>query len=202
MDNINWNSIKDLQKLRSKIDSRLSELKRTTNQGIKPNTISVFNSCINIINTDISTLYLDLECSEVDNDYYVYAHCDPLYGLSSGQNGKSTFAPTLGLRYIPFYVGKGIGNRAYNLNRNESHRKIRQRSLAMGKEIQAFIIKDNLTKYEALALESKLIDIFGLKASGGWLVNLDEGHRASERRSLYLQDYLNINKMLKFIYKK
>ena len=35
-------------------------------------------------------------------------------------------------------------------------------------------------------MESKLIDILGLKSIGGRLVNLDEGCNHKERRSMYI----------------
>ena len=107
------------------------------------------------------------------------------------------FASTLGIESLPFYVGKGEGNRAYDLNRNESHRKKRQFIEQTGKQVQVLILKDNLTEVEALMLESKLIDIFGLKSYGGWLVNLDEGVNNQSRKQIYIDDYVNINKMLK-----
>jgi hypothetical protein len=54
-----------------------------------------------------------------------------------------------------------------------------------------------LTEKEALMLESKLIDIFGLTSFGGWLVNLDEGTSNKKRKEIYMDDYINVNKMLK-----
>ena len=105
----------------------------------------------------------------------------------------------MGIEYLPFYVGKGVGDRAYNINRNESHHKKRQFIEKSGKSIQIKILKDGLTESEALMMESKLIDIFGLVSFGGWLVNLDEGINNESRKEMYMEDYMNINKMLKMV---
>ena len=111
----------------------------------------------------------------------------------------------LGLTHEPFYIGKGIDNRCYDLNRNEGHRKIRQMIESVSKEIMVIKIRDDLFEHEALGLESKLIDIFGLKSLNeySFLVNLDEGKLPSDRRKLYPKGanwYLNRNKMA--IYKR
>lgn len=192
---INWNSIEDLKALRAKIDRRLNQLS-VIDKKHKKSHLSVFESCQKVLNTDISHLYEDLTLN-ADKKFYVYVHCDPFFKLKADTNGKIAFASTLGIESLPFYVGKGEGNRAYDLNRNESHRKKRQFIEQTGKQVQVLILKDNLTEVEALMLESKLIDIFGLKSYGGWLVNLDEGVNNQSRKQIYIDDYVNINKMLK-----
>jgi hypothetical protein len=50
---------------------------------------------------------------------------------------------------------------------------------------------------EALILESKLIDMFGLIASGGKLVNLDEGVNSKERRLKYKEALQEISILYK-----
>jgi hypothetical protein len=190
---INWNSVEDLKCLRSKIDRRLNQL-IVVEKKEKKNHLSVFESCQRIYQTDLSHLY---EQSTTDRKFYVYLHCDPFFGLNASLNGKIAFAASLGINYLPFYVGKGEGKRAYDLNRNDSHRKKRQYIERSGKSIQISIIKEGLTESEALILESKLIDIFGLTSFGGWLVNLDEGTNNTQRKQIYYDDYVNINKMLK-----
>jgi len=192
---INWNSIEDLKALRAKIDRRLNQL-TVVHKRQKKNHLSVFESCQRIIDTDISHLYKDIKL-DFDRKFYVYAHCDPFFKLKADVNGKIAFAATLGIESLPFYIGKGEGNRAYDLNRNDSHRKKRQFIEQAGKQVQIHIIKDNLTEIQALMLESKLIDIFGLKSYGGWLVNLDEGVNNQLRKKIYIDEYFNINKMLK-----
>ena len=111
--------------------------------------------------------------------------------------GISTFAATLGMELIPFYVGKGVGDRAYDLNRNETHRKVRQKLQQFGQEVSVKILKSGLTEMEALILESKLIDMFGLIASGGKLVNLDEGVNSKERRLKYKDELREISMLYK-----
>ena len=193
--NIDWNSIESLRALRSKIDRRLNQLTSLEKKHKKSHQ-SVFESCVHIHNFDIGSMYDGMELSQ-ERRFYVYAHCDPFFKFKADTNGKIAFASTIGLDYLPFYVGKGEGNRAYELNRNEGHRKKRQFIEGSQKEVQIRIIKDNLTELEAFMLESKLIDIFGLTSFGGWLVNLDEGVNNSNRKQLYFDDYININKMLK-----
>lgn len=130
--------------------------------------------------------------------YYVYAHCDPGFKIALKKNGKTTFAATLGMEYVPFYIGKGSGNRAYDLNRNESHRKVRQKIQRFGKDVAVTILKDGLTELEALCIESKLIDIFGLISQrDGHLVNLDEGVSPNERRKLYKDKLSEISQLQK-----
>lgn len=194
---INWDSIEDLKGLRSKIDRRLNQL-ISVEKKYKKNHLSVFESCNSIYNTDINYLYNGLNLSS-ENKFYVYAHCDPFFKLKADTNGKIAFASTLGIEYLPFYIGKGERNRAYDLNRNDSHRKKRQIIEKSGKSIQIKLIQENLTEIEALTLESKLIDIFGLVSFGGWLVNLDEGINNTRRKEIYIEDYINVNKMLKQI---
>ena len=196
--NIDWNSVESLKSLRSKIDRRLNQLVSTEKKHKKSHQ-SVFESCVQMYGTDITNLYDGFELSD-ERKFYVYAHCDPFYRLKADTNGKIAFASTLGIEYLPFYVGKGEGDRAYDINRNEGHRKRRQFIEKSEKAIQIKILKDNLTEREALMLESKLIDIFGLVSFGGWLLNLDEGINNALRKEIYLTDYVNVNKMLKILH--
>lgn len=192
---MNWDSIEELKSMRAKIDRRLNQLKSVERKSKKSHA-DVFESCFRILDTDITNLY---EESSYNNEkkYYVYVHCDPFFALRANTNGKIAFATTLGINYLPFYVGKGEGNRAFDLNRNGSHRKIKQIINNSGKDIEVKIIKTGMTELEALMMESKLIDIFGLKSYGGWLANLDEGHSSTLRKELYTDDFTNVNKMLK-----
>lgn len=193
--NIDWNSIEQLKSLRSKIDRRLNQL-TVVEKKQKKSHFSVFKSCNKIYNANIANVYDDVVLSE-EQKFYVYVHCDPFFKLKADVNGKIAFASSLGIEYLPFYVGKGEGSRAYDLNRSESYRKKRQVIEKSGKNIQVKLIQENLTERDALALESKLLDIFGLVSFGGWLVNLDEGINSNTRKNIYIEDYVNINKMLK-----
>jgi len=153
----------------------------------------VFESCVNIYNTDILHLYNE---DVTDNSYYVYAHCDPSKKIAIGKHGVTTFAATIGMQHQPFYIGMGQGSRAYDLDRNDSHRKYRQKIKKSGSEISVSILKENMTKNEALSIESKLIDIFGLIIHSGCLVNLDEGKKSHERRMLYETELIKIGRMI------
>ena len=147
----------------------------------------IFDSCTSILNSNIDYIYPQKDSS---NNYYVYAHCDPsnaVFVSKYNTNGLQAFAATLGLTKYPIYIGKGTGNRAYQLDRSETHKKVRQSLRSRGLDLQTFIIKDNLTESEALALEAKLIDIFGLICYGGKLTNLDEGKNPKERQLNYIE---------------
>jgi len=152
----------------------------------------VFDACVKIYNTDISHLYGEQSTEE---KYYVYCHCDPSRNIAIHKHGVSTFAATLGLKYLPFYVGMGQGNRAFDFDRNETHRKYRQKIQALGLDVSPVIIKDGLSRSEALSLESKLIDIFGLIVNNGFLVNLDEGKNNKDRRNLYSEELIKISRI-------
>lgn len=139
--------------------------------------------CIDsIANADLSSIFLP-----GDGEHYVYAHCSPSSVLNVKENARHLFAAELGMTHVPFYIGKGIGERADDLTRNEGHRKIRQHLLKEGKDVQVFKIKTGMSEDAAFGLEGKLIDIFALKylCKYGMLVNLDEGMFSKERRSKY-----------------
>ena len=126
-----------------------------------------------LLNQDWSHLF---ESSNTDNDFYVYAHTDirghatyPL-GLRSGLKGR------------PFYIGKGRGDRAYNLVRNGGHGEKIKDLIHEGVEKTSIpiIVFDKLTEAKALELEAKLIHFFG---------TIYAGNRSGQRRG----KLLNIN---------
>jgi hypothetical protein len=109
-----------------------------------------------------------------ERKYYVYAHYSP--------NGKGIrfFSDKLVVKLsgLPFYIGKGTGDRAYDLKRNQGHgemlKDLHRRGTKPDEMVE--ILKDKLTEAEALELESKLIYFFGTKYEKnrrGLLVNLD-----------------------------
>lgn len=110
---------------------------------------------------------------ETDRKYYVYIHAYPK-GKSVRFHHEKCVIDTAGL---PFYVGKGTGNRAYDMNRNEGHgvilRQLKGKGHTSGEIVS--IVKDGMTEAEAYALESQLIHFFGTKfdKSQGILVNLE-----------------------------
>jgi hypothetical protein len=88
---------------------------------------------------------------------YVYAHVDP-------RKGRTTLAPLgVTLPGAPFYIGKGAGQRAYDLKRNDGHRKILTAIRAAGfpDELIVHILTKPITELQALTLEAKLIYFFG-----------------------------------------
>ncbi len=86
--------------------------------------------------------------------------------------------------YLPFYVGKGNGNRAYVHDRNHSirddknflRRKILKNLQNNGLTSEVYFWKEKLTEEQAFDLEVKLIKMFGRRIDEtGILTNLTEG---------------------------
>lgn len=186
---VDWDSFEDVKSLLNVVKGRFNDLNpdRTSR---KEKEGKILDSCFNIFNSDISDVYYGMDLSESPN-YYVYCHCNPKLKMTPNR-GKTAFANSIGLVHRPFYVGKGTGNRAFDLNRSETHRKIKQNLKESNLEPEVIIVKDGLTEVEALCYESKLIDIFGLIPYKGWLSNLDEGYSFEERRNKYYEDYKNL----------
>lgn len=91
------------------------------------------------------------------NSYYVYALKDP----------RSN--PVL-----PFYIGKGTGNRAWEhtIQVDKTNKGLRIRDImAAGYEVVTTKLADGLTEGQALKLEAELISAFGTEATGGFLTN-------------------------------
>lgn len=193
---IDWDNYEQVSKLGNKIKCRLGEL--NPNRISKKQKVRLDLDAIDkIYNADTSHLYKHLSLNN-NPQFYVYAHLDTSRKVAVGKDARTTFAATLGMKHFPFYIGKGTGGRCDKLERNEVYRKTRERADIFGNGVEVFIIKSSLTEAEALALESKLIDIFGLTSYSfgrkGYLSNLDEGIFAEERRLLYLREFNTINK--------
>lgn len=188
---VDWDSLEDVTKVFRKSKTRFFQLKRESGDGIskKVRKRAIFDACCTIMNTDISSLYAD-RILDQQPKYFVYAHTDPLRKIAVGFAGITTFATTLGMQHFPFYIGKGTGERHLGFNRSETHRKMIQKIEAIGKEPIAVVLRRGLTESEALQMESKLIDIFGLIPQSGFLANLDEGVQPQERRKFYMESYL------------
>lgn len=106
------------------------------------------------------------------NNFYVYAHVDPsahvfVQPVSLGGNYGGE----------PFYIGKGTGQRAFDLKRNEGHgKKLRSVLERWEPEDVVHICFEGLTEAKALEIESKLIYFFGTVYQlqrKGVLYNLD-----------------------------
>lgn len=106
--------------------------------------------------------------------YYVYAHVQP-FGHKFSQ--KKEFGGDF--QGMPFYIGKGVGDRAFNLKRNEGH-GVRLRKLLRDGFLPDDIVHiafDGLSEQKAFEIEAKLIYFFGgmfdRERRNGLLVNLD-----------------------------
>lgn len=197
---VDVDSLESLKATYSILKSYMGQLNSLSMGSRKDRNKLMFESCQTIWNTDITDLYSDLTLDDTPK-YYIYAHCNPNTHIAIGKDGRSTFGASIGMKCIPFYIGQGTGNRAYDLNRNDTHRKERQRLKSFGQEIDITILKDNITEKESLMFESKLIDIFGTRSSGGILVNLDEGVRSKDRRGKYIDMLCNVSPVYRELYK-
>ena len=133
----------------------------------------VYSSHLRFLDAILEQDWTALFGGDTENKYYVYVHAYP-----SGKGVRFHHPKcVIDTKGHPFYVGKGTGNRAYDLNRNEGHGVILRQLKKKGHvpcDIVS-IVKDGLTEAEAYALESKLIHFFGTKfdKNPGILVNLD-----------------------------
>lgn len=199
---IDWNNPSDIKKNITLLQKRRKNILRELGydqiwfNGSKYNLNTLLPLFNDMVEMDFNNLY---ENTSNEKEYYVYFHCNPLKPLSIKINIKHLFLASKypNLRYEPFYVGKGKGNRYLDLNRNGNHRKIRQQLIRLKTDVCPIIIKDNLDESSALSLESKIIDILGLTcySNNGMLVNLDEGIENNLRRKKYNNP--KINKILK-----
>lgn len=190
---VDWNDPSSLKKAIGKLQYRRKEKLRELGydqiyfNGSKYNLDHILPCFNKIYDTDISDLYEN--ATDETKKYYVYAHCNPLKPLDIKNNLKHLFLASKfsSLRFEPFYIGKGFGNRCNDLNRNDSHRKIKKNINKFNKDVNVELLIENLTEKEALIHEAKLIDILGLRAISnfGLLCNLDEGVSSVKRRKKY-----------------
>jgi len=195
---VDYDSPDEIKKLIQRLKSRFGEIAGSPSR--KARQRDIYEACQRILAFDTSPLYDDTNSNP---GFYVYAHLDMSKAISAGANPTTTFAATTwGMTHFPFYIGKGIGNRAYDVSRNETHRKIKQKLQRMGLEPKVQILQKGLTASQALQLEDKLIDIFGLAVYGGYLTNLDQGNKPVERMKLYDEDLKIIRGSAYHLYNK
>lgn len=106
--------------------------------------------------------------------FYVYAHVDPTQRVC---NQPAEAGGCYGGQ--PFYIGKGCGERAWDLKRNQGHGTRLRQLVAQGwkPEDIVHIAFEGLSENKAFEIESKLIYFFGtvyqLDRKFGCLLNLD-----------------------------
>lgn len=183
---IDWNDLDEIDKLFRKLQGRRQQLKKETGKLTRLSDREIYgiqwDAIQSIIDENISFLYEKTVLDE-ERKYYVYAHCDtnkPI--IISRKNVYHTLSASLGMNYLPFYIGKGTGDRYKKGDRNRNYSKISNKKFT---NVDKVILKDNLTESEALQFESKLIDIFGLAIHKGILINIDEGVERDHRRFCY-----------------
>jgi hypothetical protein len=86
----------------------------------------------------------------------------------------------------PFYIGKGVGTRAWDhlLNIDDTPKGQRIEAIrGSGHEVLVTILCADLTEWQAIKLEAEMIAAFGTEATGGTLTNsvLPTGSAASRR---------------------
>ncbi len=123
---------------------------------------SVSNSFEDLMNQDWSSLFSgDYDISQ---RYYVYTHSDP-------RNIDNCIISEFKGVGLPFYVGKGTGQRFLSKTRNKPHRDLISDIEGYGFSMSeiAAVYADNLNERDALILESKLITFFGCRNELGQL---------------------------------
>lgn len=189
-----------IKRARNVLATHLGQL-NARHRGVSKNDgfVEKFNSCMDILGADIGSVYSAMNLDE-SPIYYVYLHCRPDKRIQVSKRHYTTSAiASIGATHIPFYVGKGAGTRAFDLDRNGTHRKVRQKLRSLGSDVHVTILKAGLTERDALALESKVIDILGVHGKGGCLVNLDEGASPIQRRALYQDAFDKVREINKWL---
>lgn len=177
---IYWASLQELRRRRESTRAQASLTEEFENDrrkfaGLK-NPAHKYNSHWNeYLKVLIAQDWEPLFSGDAEEKYYVYLHVQP----SGKRIDFSHDGVSIKTNGHPFYVGKGTGGRAFDLNRNQGHgailRQLMQGGGATADDV-VFIVKDRMSEPAALALESKLIYFFGTRyeqGRKGLLVNLD-----------------------------
>ena len=158
--------LKSRGKLKAFRDYKMHSLAKNRHHAVRsPDRIKYLPDLIAADWTDLYPHYLMSQ----ERKFYVYAHVD----ISAGIVDLGEFV----LKGLPFYIGKGAGNRAFDLKRNEGHGAELRSMRAQGRMAEEIvqILKSEMTEQEALCYEAKLIHFFGTRFDGvknGLLVNL------------------------------
>ncbi len=113
-----------------------------------------------LLREDWSDLFTGIDNDH--SDYYVYYHSNPTF-----KSIKFRYETSYIDMKVPFYIGMGRGKRIYSYARSVMHTNYLNTLSSEGytnQEIMRFYQR-NLTKKDALILESKLILFFGIKTA-------------------------------------
>ena len=127
-------------------------------------------------------------------NYYVYLYLNPL------KEGKFCFGKTI-VKYEPFYVGKGKGNRLNIHNKIiDKHNKLKQHVInkikSNNKNPIIIMPYKNISEYSAFRLERYFIGEIGRRDLGlGTLTNLTNGGEGSSG-TIYNYNRRYIKKLL------
>jgi len=99
-----------------------------------------------------------------DTDHFVYFHVDPRH--TRKDQIRFNLQEFFGVSYqlpIPFYVGMGKGDRAYNFHRQKFHTELLSALLSEGftRDAIVYVIEKDMSWQAARELESKFILYFG-----------------------------------------
>lgn len=127
---IEWDSLEDVINIWQKFNSRRHELeiKYKLRKSKKEASLEKLDAMNRIFAFNIDKLYEEYSLDDA-RKYYVYCHMNtekPLIVSKSRHNSLIMFSALLGMNYMPFYIGKGTGNRINEISRNETHRKVNQ----------------------------------------------------------------------------
>jgi len=179
---VDWDNASEIKSLISNLQKRRKNLLKDPEKGNYVHiNFGVSNQNLNDLMEIFDFFYNLSPVNQLveSGEYYVYVHCDPTKKLNITRDVREYLLATkFNLTHMPIYVGKGIGNRSEQLNRNEGHRKIRTGVLKQKKDLIVIKVNTGLSESVALFEEMRLVTFLGIKVlnGSGYLTNLHSDH--------------------------